>query len=55
MERREDSIKPGVIVRWLKTKGTWVVEATTGIIVKIRNTCGGEAIVSFQELVLCQN
>ena len=33
IEQREDSIKPGVIVKWLKTKGTWVVEATTGIIV----------------------
>ena len=55
IEQREDSIKPGVIVRWLKTKGTWIVEATTGIIVKIRDTCGREAIVSFQELELCQN
>ena len=53
MEQREDSIKPGVIVRWLKTKGTWVVEATTGIIVKIRDSCGREAIVNFQELELC--
>lgn len=54
-QRQEDSIKPGVIVRWLKTKGTWVVEATTGIIVKIRDTCGREAIVNFQELELCRN
>lgn len=48
-------IQPGAIVEWLKAKGTWIVEATTGIVVKIKDTQGKEVLVNCQELKLCQN
>jgi len=43
-------IQPGEIVEWLKAKGTWIVEATTGIVAKIKNKNGKEALVNCQEL-----
>ena len=46
-------IKPGAIVEWLKAKGTWIVQATTGIVAKIEDTCGKEVLVNCQELKPC--
>ena len=43
-------IQPGAIVKWLKAKGEWIVEATTGMVVKIKNALGKEKIVHCQEL-----
>ncbi len=55
MEREADNIiQPGSIVEWLKAKGTWIVQATTGIVVKIKDTYGKEVLVNCQELNLCQ-
>ncbi len=48
-------IQPGTIVEWLKAKGTWIVEATTGIVAKIKDKCGKEALVNCQELKCCQS
>ena len=48
-------IQPGTIVEWLKVKGTWIVEATTGIVAKIKDKYGKEALVNCQELRCCQS
>lgn len=48
-------IKPGAIVEWLKAKGTWIVEATTGIVAKIKDKYGKETLVNCQELKCCQS
>ena len=48
-------IQPGTIVEWLKAKGTWIVEATTGIVAKIKDKYGKEALVNCQELKCCQS
>ena len=48
-------IEPGKIVEWLKAKGTWIVQATTGIIAKIKNARGQEMLVNCQELKPCRN
>ena len=45
-----NTIEPGVTVQWLKAKGEWIVEATTGIVAKIRDIYGKEAVVNCQEL-----
>ncbi len=50
----KNTIQPGVIVEWLKTKGQWIVQATTGIVAKITNTYGKEVLVNCRELKLCQ-
>ena len=50
----QNIIQPGSIVEWLKAKGTWIVQATTGIVAKIKNTQGQEVLVNTQELKLCQ-
>ena len=47
--------QPGMIVEWLKAKGTWIVEATTGIVAKIKDKYGKEALVNCQELKCCQS
>ena len=49
----EHSIQPGTIVEWLKEKGTWIVQATTGIVAKIKDTYGKEVLVNCQELKPC--
>ena len=49
----DKTIQPGSIVEWLKAKGTWIVQATTGIIAKIKDTYGQEVLVNCQELKLC--
>ncbi|MBE9044035.1 DUF3854 domain-containing protein [Pleurocapsales cyanobacterium LEGE 10410] len=46
-------LQPGTIVEWFKAKGTWIVQATTGIIAKIRDTYGKEVLVNCQELKPC--
>ena len=46
----QNIIQPGSIVEWLKAKGTWIVQATTGIVAKIRDTYGKEVLVNCQEL-----
>ena len=51
----KNSIQPGAIVEWLRTKGTWMVQATTGIVAKIKDTYGKEVLVNCQELKFCQN
>ena len=53
-ESKQCDLQPGVIVEWLKVKGTWIVRATTGIVAKIRNTYGQEILVNCRELNLCQ-
>ncbi|PSB06977.1 bifunctional DNA primase/helicase, partial [Pleurocapsa sp. CCALA 161] len=50
----QNIIQPGSIVEWLKAKGTWIVQATTGIVAKIRDSYGKEVLVNCQELNLCQ-
>ena len=50
MDASHRNFKLGTIVRWLKAKGEWIIEATTGIIAKIRDYDGKEAIVNCQEL-----
>ncbi len=50
----ENLIQPGTIVEWFKAKGTWIVQATTGIVAKIRDTYGKEVLVNCQELKLCE-
>ena len=52
---RANIIQPGKIVEWLKAKGTWIVQATTGIIAKIRNAQGQEMLVNQKELKVCTN
>jgi hypothetical protein len=47
-------IQPGSIVEWFKAKGTWIVQATTGIVAKIRDTYGKEVLVNCQELKPCE-
>ncbi|MEO1341129.1 MAG: plasmid replication protein, CyRepA1 family, partial [Cyanobacteria bacterium J06635_13] len=49
----EHSIQPGTIVEWLKEKGTWIVQATTGIVAKIKDTYGKEVLLNCQELKPC--
>ncbi len=49
----QNIIQPGAIVEWLKAKGTWIVQATTGIVAKIKDTYGKEVLVNCQELKLC--
>ncbi|AFZ38106.1 hypothetical protein Sta7437_4650 (plasmid) [Stanieria cyanosphaera PCC 7437] len=49
----EPLIQPGTIVEWLKAKGTWIVQATTGIVAKIRDTYGKEVLVNCRELKPC--
>jgi hypothetical protein len=51
---QERFIKPGAIVEWLKSKGQWIVQATTGIVAKIQDTYGKEVLVNCQELNLCR-
>ena len=46
-------IKPGAIVKWLQNQGQWIVQATTGMIAKIRDDYGQEVLVNCQELKLC--
>lgn len=46
-------IQPGSIVEWFKAKGTWIVQATTGIVAKIKDTYGKEVLVNCQELKPC--
>jgi hypothetical protein len=46
----QNTIQPGAIVEWLKAKGQWIVQATTGIVAKIRDTYGKEVLVNCQEL-----
>ena len=43
-------VQPGVTVQWLKAKGQWIVEATTGIVAKIKDLHGKEVVVNCQEL-----
>jgi hypothetical protein len=52
----QNIIQPGSIVEWLKAKGIWIVQATTGIVAKIRDSYGKEVLVNCQELNkhLCQ-
>ena len=47
-------LQPGSIVEWLKAKGTWIVQATTGMVAKIRDIYGQEVLVKCRELSLCQ-
>ncbi|MEO0013582.1 MAG: hypothetical protein RLZZ535_1971, partial [Cyanobacteriota bacterium] len=55
VEREADNIiQSGSIVEWFKAKGTWIVQATTGMVAKIRDTYGKEVLVNCQELNLCQ-
>jgi hypothetical protein len=51
----QNIIQSGAIVKWLKAKGTWLVEATTGIVAKIKDPDGKEALVNCQELKCCQS
>jgi hypothetical protein len=46
----QNIIQPGSIVEWFKARGTWIVQATTGIVAKIRDTYGKEVLVNCQEL-----
>ena len=46
-------LQPGTIVEWFKAKGTWIVQATTGIVAKIKDTYGKEVLVNCQELKPC--
>ena len=46
-------LQPGALVKWLKAKGTWIVQATTGIVAKIRDTYGKEVLVNCKELKPC--
>ncbi len=46
-------ISPGAVVEWLRQKGQWIVQATTGVVAKIRDTYGQEFLVNCQELKLC--
>ncbi|MGV2831582.1 plasmid replication protein, CyRepA1 family [Myxosarcina sp. GI1(2024)] len=50
----EPFVQPGTIVEWFKAKGTWIVQATTGIVAKIRDTYGKEVLVNCQELKPCE-
>ncbi len=52
-EQRPKIIKPGAVVEWLRNQGQWIVQATTGMIAKIRDTYGKEVLVNCQELKLC--
>ena len=52
---KNNIIQPGAIVEWFKAKGQWIVQATTGIIAKIRDTYGKEVLVNCQELKCHQN
>ncbi|MGB5637123.1 MAG: bifunctional DNA primase/helicase, partial [Waterburya sp.] len=49
----QNIIQPGAIVEWLKAKGTWIVQATTGIVAKIKDTYGKEVLVNCRELKPC--
>ncbi|MGK7949232.1 MAG: plasmid replication protein, CyRepA1 family [Xenococcaceae cyanobacterium] len=49
----QNGLKPGALVKWLKAKGTWIVQATTGMVAKIRDTYGKEVLVNCRELNLC--
>jgi hypothetical protein len=51
----QNIIQSGAIVEWLKAKGTWLVEATTGIVAKIKDPDGKYALVNCQELKCCQS
>jgi hypothetical protein len=51
----QNRIQSGAIVEWLKVKGTWLVEATTGIVAKIKDPDGKYALVNCQELKCCQS
>ncbi len=51
---KQHLIQPGAIVKWLRAKGTWIVQATTGIVAKIKDTYGKEVLVNCQELKPCQ-
>jgi hypothetical protein len=53
-ESNQHDLQPGAIVKWLRAKGTWIVQATTGIVAKIRNAQGQEVLVNTQELKFCQ-
>ncbi|MGB5714938.1 MAG: plasmid replication protein, CyRepA1 family, partial [Waterburya sp.] len=46
----QNIIQPGSIVEWFKAKGTWIVQATTGIVAKIKDTYGKEVLVNCREL-----
>ncbi len=50
-----NTIQPGAIVEWLRAKGQWIVQATTGIVAKIKDTHGKSVLVNCQELKLCQS
>ncbi len=52
-EQRAKIIKPGAVVEWLRNQGQWILQATTGMIAKIRDTYGKEVLVNCQELKLC--
>lgn len=49
-ESNQHDFQPGSIVEWLKVKGQWIVQATTGIVAKIRDAYGKEILVNCQEL-----
>ena len=53
-ESKSCDLQPGAIVELLKVKGTWIVQATTGIVAKIRDTYGQEILINCRELNLCQ-
>jgi hypothetical protein len=53
-EFNQHYLQPGAIVEWFKAKGTWIVQATTGIVAKIKDTYGKEVLVNTRELKLCQ-
>ena len=52
-KQKRKIIKPGAVVEWLRNQGQWIVQATTGMIAKIRDTYGQEVLVNCQELKLC--
>jgi hypothetical protein len=55
LKSKQLDLQPGSIVEWLKAKGQWIVQATTGIVAKIKDPQGQEVLVNTQELKLCQN
>ena len=52
-EQSPTIIKPGAVVEWLRNQGQWIVQATTGIVAKIRDIYGQEVLVNCRELKLC--
>ncbi len=50
----QNFIQPGAVVEWLVAKGQWIVQATTGIVAKIKDAYGKEVLVKCHQLKLCQ-